>query len=134
MSPVQVMLVDDNDTYRARLRKLLERDPDVHVVAETGDGERAVALAAAHEPDVAIVDLLMPGIDGHETANRLRASCSGLAVLMLSTRDSAVDAPTATGPGAHAHLSKADPVGAVLVAIKAHARAGMDGGTPEPAH
>lgn len=118
---VRVMLVDDHEGYRSLLRSLLQRDPDVRVVAEAPDGERAVAIAADVCPDVAIVDLSMPGIDGHETAARLRSRCDNIAVLMLSVRSSAAEAPATGRPGAHAHLSKAEPVSAVLSAIKAYA-------------
>lgn len=121
MCRVRVMLVDDHEGYRSLLRSLLHRDPDIQVVAEAPDGERALVLAEELCPDVAIVDLSMPGIDGHETAARLRARCANLAVLMLSVQSSAAEVPATDRPGAHAYLSKAEPVSAIVSAIKTYA-------------
>lgn len=115
------MLVDDNEGYRSLLRSLLHRDPDVQVVAEAPDGEQAVAIVGERCPDVAVVDLSMPGMDGHETATRLRACCANVAVLMLSVRDSSGGMPGEGRSGAHAYLSKADTVSALVSAIKAFA-------------
>ena len=121
MCRVRVMLVDDHEGYRSLLRSLLHRDPDIQVLAEARDGEQALLIAEELCPDVAIVDLSMPGIDGHETVARLRARCANLAVLMLSVRSSAAEAPNTDRPGAHAYLSKAEPVSALVSAIKTYA-------------
>src|SRR5688572_31682940 len=68
---IRVMLVDDHRLVRAGLRRVLDEQPDIKVVAEAGTGEEAMDLAKEHEPDVVLMDLNMPGIGGLETTRRL---------------------------------------------------------------
>ena len=70
---IRVLLADDEDLIREALAALLELEPDLTVVAQAGDGERAVALAAQHEPDLVVLDLEMPRLDGVEAARRILA-------------------------------------------------------------
>jgi two-component system response regulator DesR len=70
---IRLLLADDEDMVREALATLLELEPDLTVVAQAGDGERAVALAAEHEPDVVVLDLEMPRLDGVEAARRILA-------------------------------------------------------------
>lgn len=81
---IRVLLVDDDDEVRASLRIVLDAEPDIVVVAEARDGERAVAVAAAVRADVAVVDVHMPGIDGIETTGRLATVPHPPAVLVLT--------------------------------------------------
>ncbi len=70
---IRLLLADDEDLIREALVALLELEPDLTVVAQAGDGERAVALAAQHEPDVVVLDLEMPRLDGVEAARHILA-------------------------------------------------------------
>ena len=68
-----VLLVDDQDLVRAGLRALLTRDEAIHVVAEATDGRRGVEAARKHRPDVVLMDLRMPVMDGIEATRMIRA-------------------------------------------------------------
>ena len=83
--PITVLLVDDHELVRQGVRAFLETRPDITVVAEAGSGEEAVRLAAEHAPDVALMDLIMPGMDGVEATRRLVASSPRTSVIMLTS-------------------------------------------------
>jgi DNA-binding NarL/FixJ family response regulator len=78
------LLADDHGIVRRGLRSLLETDPDVTVVGEAGDGLEAVRLSEEHKPDVAIVDIGMPLLNGIEVASRLRGQSDPPRVIILS--------------------------------------------------
>src|SRR5438067_11867303 len=82
--PVRVLLVDDEPLFLEALQALLDADDRVSVVAVAGNGTDAVALAAAMQPDVALVDLALPGVDGFETTRRLRAQTPSIKVVVIS--------------------------------------------------
>jgi NarL family two-component system response regulator LiaR len=82
---ITVMLVDDHAMVRQGVRAFLETQEDIAVVAEAGSGEEAVKLAAEHAPDVALMDLIMPGMDGVEATRRLVAQSPRTNVVMLTS-------------------------------------------------
>ncbi|MGW5677245.1 response regulator [Streptomyces sp. NPDC003860] len=82
---VRVLLADDEALVRAGVRAILASEPGIEVVAEAGDGRRAVELALAHRPDVALLDVRMPGLDGLSAAAELRRLAPGVAPVMLTT-------------------------------------------------
>jgi DNA-binding NarL/FixJ family response regulator len=84
---IRVMLVEDHILVREGTRELLDQEKDLHVVAEAGDGEEAVRLAAEHKPDVVIMDIAMPKLNGLEATKRIKAMNPGTAVLVLTAYD-----------------------------------------------
>lgn len=82
-----ILLADDHQVLREALRLLLETQPDFHVIAETGDGLEATALAEKHKPDVLIVDMMMPGLTGLEVARRTKRLSPATHVIVLSMYD-----------------------------------------------
>ncbi len=104
-APVRVMLVDDVADLRLLLGSLFKAYPGVEVVAEAGDGEEAVALAATHQPDLVVLDLAMPVLDGASALPRLRqvAPATRVVVLTAVPRGSA---PALLALGAAAYVEK----------------------------
>ena len=81
---LSILLADDHTLVRQGLRKVLEEQPDWHVVAEAGDGREAVRLAEQHKPDVAIIDVAMPLLNGVETTRQIARRVAGVRILVLS--------------------------------------------------
>ena len=84
MAHLSILLADDHTMVRQGLRKVLEERPDWHVVAEAGNGRDAVREAEEHRPDVAIVDMAMPLLNGIETTRQIARRSPTTRVLMLS--------------------------------------------------
>jgi DNA-binding NarL/FixJ family response regulator len=85
--PICVVLADDHAVVRKGIREFLEASGNIHVVAEAADGEEAVALVAQHEPDVAVLDVQMPGLTGIEATRRIKAQFPAVRVLILTAYD-----------------------------------------------
>src|SRR5579859_6018881 len=81
---IRILLADDHALVREGTRRLLETEKDVEVVAEASSGEEAVDAAKKLHPDIAIMDIAMPGMGGIEATRAIKASCPGTAVLVLS--------------------------------------------------
>jgi len=87
MDKIKVMLVEDHVLVREGTRELLNREKDLQVVAEAGDGEEAVQLAAEHRPDVVIMDIAMPRLNGLEATQQIKAINPAIIVLVLTAYD-----------------------------------------------
>ena len=82
---IRVLLADDHAILRKGIRALLSTEPDIEVVAEAGDGAEAVARAEAFRPDVILMDLVMPGVDGIEATRQIVARLPAVRVLVLTS-------------------------------------------------
>ncbi len=87
MDKIEVMLVEDHVLVREGTRELLDREEDIQVVAEAGDGEEAIWLANARHLDVIVMDIAMPKLNGLEATRRIKAANSKVAVLVLTAYD-----------------------------------------------
>lgn len=87
MGKIKILIADDHAVVREGTRQILEQEPDLEVVAEAGDGEEAVRLAGTTKPDVAIIDIAMPKVDGIEATRQIKALYPAIAVLILSAYD-----------------------------------------------
>ncbi|HEY2556970.1 MAG TPA: response regulator transcription factor [Diaminobutyricibacter sp.] len=85
--PIRVLIVDDQALVRLGFRMVLEAEPDLHVVGEAGDGESATRLAVEAAPDVILMDVRMPGLDGIEATRRIVAANPAARVIILTTFD-----------------------------------------------
>lgn len=84
---IRVIIADDHAVLREGTRELLQREPDIEVVGEAGDGTAAVALVEDVRPDVAILDIAMPGLNGVEATARIKSAHPEVAVLVLTVHD-----------------------------------------------
>ena len=87
MDRIRILIADDHALVRDGTRRILEEEADFDVVAEAGDGEAAVVLTRELKPDVAIVDIAMPKIDGIEATKQIKKTCPTTAVLILTAFD-----------------------------------------------
>jgi DNA-binding NarL/FixJ family response regulator len=115
---VRVLLADDNSRFRAILRRLLERDPHIAVVGEAEDGQDAVDLVGRVDPDVVVMDVSMPRVDGLEATTRVKRRHPEVAVLLLSVAGDHQDAAAGLAGGASAYLIKGAPPDQIAAAIK----------------
>jgi two-component system, NarL family, response regulator NreC len=118
MKKIRLLLADDHAILRAGLRMLLDAQPDMVVVGEAADGEEAVLRAAATSPDVAIVDLTMPGLSGVETLQRLRREHPATRLLVLTMHEDPGYARVALAAGAAGHVVKDRESSVLLAAIR----------------
>ncbi len=84
---IKTFIVDDHELVRLALRTLLDAEPDIEVIGEAGDGERAVELICADPPDVLVLDLRMPSVGGVEVCRKVKESCPQVRVLVLTSYD-----------------------------------------------
>ncbi len=84
---IRVLVADDHAIVREGLCSLLSEEADLEVVAKAADGKEAIELAKELHPDVAIIDIVMPELDGIETAKQIKAACPAAAIVMLSAYD-----------------------------------------------
>ncbi|WP_322756462.1 response regulator transcription factor [Frankia sp. Cas3] len=115
---IRVLLVDDQAVVRAGLRTILECQDDLEVVGEAADGSQAFALTAALDPDVVIMDIRMPVLDGIETTRRLVASAVRARILMLTTYGLDEYVYEALRAGAAGFLLKTDPPARLVDAVR----------------
>ncbi|MEV8347922.1 response regulator [Streptomyces niveus] len=119
-----MLVADDEALVRAAVRAILARDPGIEVVAEARDGQEAVDAVREHRPDVALLDIQMPGLDGIAAAERIHRELPGTAVVMLTTFGEDDFIARALRGGADGFLLKADDPRELLTGVHAVAGGG----------
>ncbi len=119
---IRIMLVDDHALVREGIRHVLTATPGVEVVAEAGDGEAALRLAATTRPDLVVLDLSLPGAGGLEVTTRLREALPLIRVLILSVHDHPEYVLGAVRAGAQGYLRKDTSPAELREAVRAVAR------------
>ena len=118
----RILIADDHLLVRAGIRALIESIEGATVVAEANDGREAVDLAATLRPDIAILDVTMPGLNGLEAATRLREASPATRVIILSMHANEAYVRTALKSGAAGYLLKSATAGELQVALQTVAR------------
>jgi DNA-binding NarL/FixJ family response regulator len=119
---IRVLLVDDHRVVRQGFRLILSQQPDVEVVGEASGGREAVEMCVRLEPNVAIMDIAMPDVNGVEATRLLRQNCPRTAVLILSMHKNAVYVRETLRAGAKGYLLKDAIDGDLLAAVRSLAR------------
>lgn len=122
MSPIRILLADDQALFRESLHAFLSLQADLSVVGEASTGEEALCLAALLKPDVALMDVRMPVMDGVEATRRLHAAQPGCRVIMLTTFDDDEYVFEALRNGAVGYLLKDTSAEKLFEAVRAAAR------------
>ena len=118
---IRLLIADDHAVVRRGLRLFLDLQPDLEVVGEAADGHEAVAQAAELAPDVVVMDVTMPGLDGIAATRALREAVPGSAVVILTLHDDTATRSRALAAGAIALIAKHQPPNDLLAAIRAAA-------------
>jgi DNA-binding NarL/FixJ family response regulator len=120
--PTRVLLADDHPTVRVGLRVLLERAPDIDVVAEAEDGQEALALIEELTPDVAVVDCELPDIEGPQVAAEIERLRPSVRVLALSAHDDERYVRGMLAAGAVGYLLKEEAPQTIVMAVRTAAK------------
>nr|WP_300050962.1 response regulator transcription factor [uncultured Nocardioides sp.] len=121
---IRVVLVDDEAMVRVGLRMVLSAEPDIDVVGEASDGAAAVGVVAETQPDVVLMDIRMPEVDGIEGARRVLASSPDVKVVVLTTFDEDAYVEAALRSGVSGFLLKVAPPERLIDAVRTVAHGG----------
>jgi DNA-binding NarL/FixJ family response regulator len=121
---MRVLIADDHGIVRSGLRLLLERQPDIEVIAEAADGAQARELAIRERPDLAILDVKMPKLTGLQATREIKAQAPDVAVLILSMHDDERYIAEALKAGASGYVVKTQADTDLVAAIRAIERGG----------
>ena len=115
---IKVLLADDHSIVRAGLRRIVEESGDMEVIAEAADGRETIRLVRETAPDVAVIDISMPDLDGLEVVSQLRGICPDLPILILTMHQEAQYVVRAVQAGAMGYLTKQSAPEPLLKAIR----------------
>ncbi|MFG1793379.1 response regulator [Nocardia sp. NPDC049149] len=119
---ITVVLVDDHPVVREGMRGMLSRETDLAIVGEAAGGAEAVTVATAVRPDVVLMDLRMPGVDGASATEQILAACPDTRVVILTTYETHADIVRAVAAGASGYLLKGSSRVELAAAVRAAAR------------
>lgn len=119
MSKIRVFIADDHALFRAGLRALLNAMPDIEVVGEATDGEAALAQLSTLKPEVVLMDIHMPGMNGIEATRRVLAEQPGLGIIMVTMLEDDASVFAAMKAGARGYVLKGAHHDEILLAIRA---------------
>jgi DNA-binding NarL/FixJ family response regulator len=119
VAPIRVLVCDDVEAFRALMRYTLQEDPGIEVVGEAADGVAAIGAAERLQPDVVLLDLTMPVLDGIDAIATVLERAPGTRVVALSGWGADRMAQAALDQGAVAYLEKTDDVQAIRAAVRA---------------
>jgi two-component system invasion response regulator UvrY len=122
---IRVLLADDHEIVRDGLKRILVATGEVEVAGEAKDGDEALALVKAHDYDLAVIDMSMPGLAGLDLIKRLKVEKPGLRLLVLSMHGEQQYAARALRAGASGYLNKDSAAGQLLGAIRKVAAGGV---------
>ena len=117
-TPIRIVLVDDHAVLRAGTRRILEDEPDLRVIGEASDGEGAITLATQSQPDVVVIDISMPHMDGIAASTELRRSCPSARLLILTAYDRRAYVRAFFRLGAAGYLLKSSSATDLIAAIR----------------
>ena len=117
-SSIRIMTVDDHPLLRQGIAAIIKTQPDMQVIAEASDGEEAIAQFRVHHPDVTLMDLQMPNVNGTEAITRIRSEFPDAKILVLSTYAGDVQVLRAIKAGARGYLLKGNVRTELLEAIR----------------
>jgi len=118
MEKIRVLVADDHPVFREGVCLFLKNEEDIEVVAKAAEGEEAIRLAKELLPDVAIIDIAMPGIDGIDVARQIKVTCPSIAVLMLSAFDYEQYILASLRVGVAGYLLKTSPMDELVNSIR----------------
>lgn len=121
-NPIRLIIADDHPVVREGLRAVLDSEADVEVVGEAGDGREALQLVESLQPDLVLMDLQMPDMDGVAATRRIGRDHDGVGVLILTTYDTDADITRAVAAGATGYLLKDASRQELMQAIRLAAR------------
>ncbi len=124
MTPIRIVLVDDEAMVRVGLRMVLSGEPDLEVVGEASDGEEAVAVVQETRPDVVLMDIRMPRVDGIEGSRRVLAAAPDVKVVVLTTFDEDDYVEAALRSGVSGFLLKVAPPERLIDGVRTVASGG----------
>jgi DNA-binding NarL/FixJ family response regulator len=118
MTPVKILIADDHEIFRRGLRSLLESHPDWEVCGEAVDGQEAVERFKALRPDVIVLDVGMPRLNGLEAAELIRKEVPDAKVVILSQHEPLIMKQAALSVGARAYVTKSEVSQQLMTAIE----------------
>jgi DNA-binding NarL/FixJ family response regulator len=125
MDRIRVALADDHPVVLAGIRTLLNADPEIELVGEATSGSNALPMIHSTKPDVAVVDVSMPGLNGLELTERVAGECPGTRVLVLTVHEDAAYVQPLLRAGARGYLLKRSAADDLLRAVRAVASGGV---------
>lgn len=117
--PIRILIVDDHPALRAGLRALIASQPDMQLIAESGDGREGVEMFRLHRPDIVLMDLRLPGMSGVEAILAIRSDDPAARVIVNTTYDADEDIHRAIQSGAKSYLLKDMPQEEIFEVIRA---------------